>query len=108
MVSEEGRRDSVKADEGIKLALPNHTPTSPKGMMILGLSCFLVCWPVWRDQRGLQPVDLAFGRHLLARMRNGSATLAFKMRRPFKGEQQSYLPKKKSIAAPGPASPPPD
>jgi capsular polysaccharide biosynthesis protein len=113
MVSEEGRRDSVKADEGIKLALPNHTPTSPKGMMILGLSCFFgllagIGLAVWRDQRGLQPVDLAFGRHLLARMRNGSATLAFKMRRPFKGEQQSYLPKKKSIAAPGPASPPPD
>ena len=40
----------------VKLALPNRTPTSPNGFMILGLSIMLgllagIGLAVWRDRR---------------------------------------------------------
>jgi uncharacterized protein involved in exopolysaccharide biosynthesis len=57
-------RNSPRTDEGVKLALPNRTPTSPKGTVILGLTCFLallagIGLAIWRDRRGLAPIDLA-------------------------------------------------
>ena len=49
-------RDASVTDGSVKLALPNRTPTSPKGFMILGLSIMLgllagIGLAVWRDRR---------------------------------------------------------
>jgi uncharacterized protein involved in exopolysaccharide biosynthesis len=56
MSPEEGGRDAIVADESVKLATPNRTPTSPKGLVILGLSFMLallagIGLAVWRDRR---------------------------------------------------------
>jgi uncharacterized protein involved in exopolysaccharide biosynthesis len=51
-----GDQDDVANDRGVKLAVPNQTPTSPRGFVILGLS-FLsallagIGLAVWRDRR---------------------------------------------------------
>jgi uncharacterized protein involved in exopolysaccharide biosynthesis len=57
MSPEDGGQDEVVAsDEGVKLAVPNRTPTSPRGFVILGLS-FLsallagIGLAIWRDRR---------------------------------------------------------
>ena len=52
----DGGRDASVADGSVKLALPNRTPTSPKGFMILGFSIMLgllagIGLAVWRDRR---------------------------------------------------------
>jgi uncharacterized protein involved in exopolysaccharide biosynthesis len=49
-------RDASVTDGSVKLALPNRTPTSPKGFMILGFSIMLgllagIGLAVWRDRR---------------------------------------------------------
>lgn len=46
----------VASDQDVKLAMPNHTPTSPKGFVIFGLSLLLALLAsigvaVWRDRR---------------------------------------------------------
>jgi uncharacterized protein involved in exopolysaccharide biosynthesis len=46
----------VANDQNVKLAMPNHTPTSPKGFVIFGLSLLLASLAsigvaVWRDRR---------------------------------------------------------
>ena len=49
-------QDTIIIDERVKLAVPNQTPTSPKGFVILGLS-FLsallagIILAIWRDRR---------------------------------------------------------
>jgi uncharacterized protein involved in exopolysaccharide biosynthesis len=56
MSPEDGGQDDVVTGDGVKLAVPNRTPTSPKGFMILGLA-FLMSLvgggslAVWRDRR---------------------------------------------------------
>jgi len=56
MSSQDGGQDEVTSDESVKLAVPNRTPTSPKGFVILGLS-FLsalvagIGLAIWRDRR---------------------------------------------------------
>src|SRR5690349_5517059 len=65
-----GDQGSLRASEGLKLAVPNHTPTSPKGMVVLGLFWLFgllagVGSAVWRDRRGLEPFDLASARQLV-------------------------------------------
>ena len=78
-------QDTIVADEGVTLAIPNRTPTSPKGSVTLGLALILgflsgVGLAVWRDRLGFEPhrrlrdvlrADLRFGQHsvgdLLAR-----------------------------------------
>jgi uncharacterized protein involved in exopolysaccharide biosynthesis len=56
MSPQDGGQDDIVTEEGVKLAVPNRTPTSPKGFMILGLA-FLVSLvgggslAVWRDRR---------------------------------------------------------
>jgi uncharacterized protein involved in exopolysaccharide biosynthesis len=56
MSPQDGGQDEVTSDETVKLAVPNRTPTSPKGFVILGLS-FLsallagVGLAIWRDRR---------------------------------------------------------
>jgi uncharacterized protein involved in exopolysaccharide biosynthesis len=56
MSPQDGGQDEIVTDEGVKLAVPNRTPTSPKGFVILSLS-FLVSLlagcglAVWRDRR---------------------------------------------------------
>ncbi|HEY2758342.1 MAG TPA: Wzz/FepE/Etk N-terminal domain-containing protein [Pseudolabrys sp.] len=56
MGPQDGGQDDIVTEEGVKLAVPNRTPTSPKGFMILGLA-FLVSLvgggslAVWRDRR---------------------------------------------------------
>jgi hypothetical protein len=49
-------RDASVTDGSVKLALPNRTPTSPRGFVILGLSIMLgllagIGLAVWRDRR---------------------------------------------------------
>jgi uncharacterized protein involved in exopolysaccharide biosynthesis len=56
MSPQDGGQDEIVTEEGVKLAVPNRTPTSPRGLMILALSflgsllagCGLA---VWRDRR---------------------------------------------------------
>jgi capsular polysaccharide biosynthesis protein len=60
MGQEDGGWDAIVTDGRVKLALPNRTPTSPKGFVILGLSIMLgllagIGLAVWRDRRGLEP-----------------------------------------------------
>ena len=56
MSAQDGGQDEVPSDESVKLAVPNRTPTSPKGFTILGLS-FLsallagIGLAIWRDRR---------------------------------------------------------
>jgi uncharacterized protein involved in exopolysaccharide biosynthesis len=56
MSPQDGGQDDVTSDESVKLAVPNRTPTSPKGFVILGLS-FLsallagIGLAIWRDRR---------------------------------------------------------
>ena len=59
MASGDGQ-DAVVTDESVKLAMPNRTPTSPKGFVILGFSFLLsllagIGLAVWSDRRGLEP-----------------------------------------------------
>jgi uncharacterized protein involved in exopolysaccharide biosynthesis len=56
MSPQDGGEDEVTSDESVKLAVPNRTPTSPKGFVILGLS-FLsallagIGLAIWLDHR---------------------------------------------------------
>jgi uncharacterized protein involved in exopolysaccharide biosynthesis len=56
MSPQDGGQDEVTSDETVKLAVPNWTPTSPRGFVILGLS-FLsallagIGLAIWRDRR---------------------------------------------------------
>lgn len=71
MAQDENGQNSATTDQGVKLALPNHTPTSPKGLVILALSCLLgllagIGLAVLRDRRGLEPLDRVSGHQYLA------------------------------------------
>src|SRR5262245_17409988 len=75
MAPDEGGQDAVRTDGGIKLALPNHTPTSPKGTVILGLACMVgllagIGLAIWRDRHGLESIDLASSWQLIVRLRD--------------------------------------
>jgi uncharacterized protein involved in exopolysaccharide biosynthesis len=56
MSPQDGGQDEVTSDQSVKLAVPNRTPTSPKGFVILGLS-FLsallagIGLAIWSDRR---------------------------------------------------------
>ena len=56
MSPQDGGQDEVTSDESVRLAVPNRTPTSPKGFVILGLA-FLsallagIGLAIWRDRR---------------------------------------------------------
>lgn len=67
MATEGGPQNALAADEGgVKLAIPNRTPTSPKGIVVLGMA-FLVSLlagiglAVWRDRLGFEPRRLLLG-----------------------------------------------
>lgn len=56
MKSEDGGPDVAAPDESVKLAIPNRTPTSPRGFVILGLSFILalaagIGLAAWYDHR---------------------------------------------------------
>ena len=56
MNPQDGDQLEVANDQGVKLAVPNHTPTSPKGLVIFGLlllSALLagISFAIWRDRR---------------------------------------------------------
>lgn len=56
-----GGRGAVVADENVTLAIPNRTPTSPKGSVILALALILGLLgggglALWRDRLGLEPL----------------------------------------------------
>ena len=75
MAPDEDGRDAVTTDESVKLAIPNRTPTSPKGFVILGLSFMLsllvgIGLAVWSDRRGLEPRQFLLDL-LLPRLRSG-------------------------------------
>lgn len=113
MVRGNGDQSSIKADEGVKLAVPNHTPTSPKGMAILGLACLFgllagVGSAVWRDRHGLEPFDLAVARQLFLRMRNGWTSFDLRTWRSGKGGQADRRATNESVAAHSPTSLTPD
>jgi capsular polysaccharide biosynthesis protein len=60
MAPSEAGHDFGATDESVKLAMPNRTPTSPKGFVILGLAFLLsflagIGLVVWSDRRGLEP-----------------------------------------------------
>ena len=56
MKSQESNQYEVADDQSVKLAVPNYTPTSPRGFVILGLA-FLsallagIGVALWRDRR---------------------------------------------------------
>ena len=80
MSPEDGGQDAIVTDESVKLAIPNRTPTSPKGVVILGLSFILslltgIGLAVWCDRLGFEPrelrlrllpLDLRFSQHFIA------------------------------------------
>jgi len=75
MAPGEDGQDAVVTDESVKLAMPNRTPTSPKGFVILGLSFLLsllvgIGLVVWSDRRGLEPRQFLLDL-LLPRLRSG-------------------------------------
>jgi capsular polysaccharide biosynthesis protein len=75
MAPGEGGQGAVTTDESVKLAIPNRTPTSPKGLVILGLSFLLsllagIGLVMWSDRRGLEPRQFLFDP-LLPRLRSG-------------------------------------
>jgi uncharacterized protein involved in exopolysaccharide biosynthesis len=54
--SQDSDRYEIANDQNVKLAVPNHTPTSPKGFVIFGLSLLLgllagIGFAVWRDRK---------------------------------------------------------
>jgi uncharacterized protein involved in exopolysaccharide biosynthesis len=113
MAHGDGGQSSIKADEGVKLAVPNHTPTSPRGMAILGLACLFgllagIGSAVWRDRRGLEPFDLAVARQLFLRMRNGWTSFDLRTWRPGKGGQADRRATNESVGAHSPTSLTPD
>jgi capsular polysaccharide biosynthesis protein len=66
LTAEDATQEALAADEGIKLAIPNRTPTSPKGFVILGLSFIVsllagVGLAVWRDRLGFEPRQFLLG-----------------------------------------------
>lgn len=113
MVRGDGDQGSMRADEGLKLAVPNHTPTSPKGMAILGLFCLLgllagIGSALWRDRRGREPFDLAFARQLFLRAQNAWATFSLQPGRFGKGRQADRRANNDSVATHAPTSSVPD
>jgi uncharacterized protein involved in exopolysaccharide biosynthesis len=63
---QDGRPETFVGGESIKLAVPNRTPTSPRGRVILGLSVILglmagIGLALWCDWRGLEPRQLLAG-----------------------------------------------
>jgi uncharacterized protein involved in exopolysaccharide biosynthesis len=56
MNPQDGEQGDIAGDQSVRLAIPNQTPTSPNGFMILGLS-FLsallagICLAIWLDRR---------------------------------------------------------
>jgi hypothetical protein len=75
MAPGEGGPGAVTIDESVKLAIPNRTPTSPKGLVILGLSFLLsllvgIGLVMWSDRRGLEPRQFLFAP-LRPRVRSG-------------------------------------
>jgi uncharacterized protein involved in exopolysaccharide biosynthesis len=70
MAPGDGGQGAVTTDESVKLAIPNRTPTSPKGSVTLGLALILgflsgVGMAVWRDR--LEPRQFLFRPALAAR-----------------------------------------
>ena len=75
MAPGEDGQDAVTTDESVKLAIPNRTPTSPKGLVILGLSFLLsllvgIGLVMWSERRGLEPRQFLLDL-LLPRLRSG-------------------------------------
>jgi len=97
MSSKDGRQDAIVTDESVKLAIPNRTPTSPKGVVILGLSLMLsllagIGLAVWRDRLGFEPrqlllrflpLDLRFSQHFIAGLVGRSRSAGFLFETPL-------------------------
>jgi capsular polysaccharide biosynthesis protein len=75
MAPDESSPDAALTDQSVKLAIPNLTPTSPKGLVILSISFLLslligMGLAVWCDRRGLEPRQFLLDL-LLPRLRSG-------------------------------------
>lgn len=61
MTIEDGDLNAASADQAVKLAVPNRTPTSPKGTLILGMAMLVglllgAGLAVWGDRLGFAPL----------------------------------------------------
>jgi len=77
MAADDSGPNEASADEAVRLAVPNRTPTSPKGFVILGVSLVVglltgIGLALWRNRLGFSPHHLVFG-HVLPQsgMRRG-------------------------------------
>lgn len=67
MASTEDGQALAVLDDGARFAVPNRTPTSPRGKVVLGLACLLgllagAGLALWRDRRGLEPANWTSAR----------------------------------------------
>lgn len=66
MNSEGTNRSAIVNEESVKLAIPNRTPTSPKGLVILALAAILgllagIGLAIWRDRPRPEPHPFVIG-----------------------------------------------
>ncbi len=91
MTADDNSQHALMMDESIKLAIPNRTPTSPKGFVILGLAFVVsllagIGLAVWRDRLGFDPQQVAAnlvssGRDHVAGMIDRGRTVAVRLSR---------------------------
>lgn len=86
---EDRSQDAIVADESVNLAIPNRTPTSPKGFVILGMSFVLsllagIGLAVWRDRLGLEPRRLLLGLLTLASRLGHGLRKLYRRRKPVR------------------------
>lgn len=66
MNAEGANRNAIVKEESVKLAIPNRTPTSPKGLVILVLAAIIgllagIGMAIWRDRRRPEPHPFVIG-----------------------------------------------
>ncbi len=96
MAASEDGQDAVTSEESVKLAIPNRTPTSPKGFAILGLSFLLsllagIGLVMWSDRRGLKPRQFLLDL-LLPRLRSGQLFISGLLDRLAARQRTAALP----------------
>ena len=95
MGSDEGgqARSSGARTTDVRLAVPNRTPTSPKGKVVLGLACMLgllagVGFAIWRDWRRHEPFDNHADNSALDRSSSGGDPTALRASASARDDRQ--------------------